>query len=112
MDGSALQTPSTVADPLHGLSAKLFRSMGVEGVYARTEVYVRILEKLEAFITRQREAQAEVMRFPPVMSRSQLEKSGYLKSFPNLLGCVCALHGTEASIRTICGLSGQRNRLA
>ena len=38
---------------------------------------------------------AEVMRFPPVMSRAQLEKSGYLKSFPNLLGCVCALHGTR-----------------
>ena len=39
------------------------------------------------------------MRFPPVMSRTQLEKSGYLKSFPNLLGCVCALHGSEAAIR-------------
>jgi seryl-tRNA synthetase len=41
-----------------------------------------------------------VLRFPPVMSRHQLERSGYLKSFPNLLGCVCALHGTEAEIRT------------
>jgi seryl-tRNA synthetase len=40
------------------------------------------------------------MHFPPVMSRKQLEKSGYLKSFPNLLGCVCALHGSEASIRS------------
>src|SRR5260370_20196497 len=40
------------------------------------------------------------MSFPPVMSRRQLEKSGYLKSFPNLLGCVCALHGSEASIRS------------
>ena len=99
MDGSAAQTPTNVADPLNGLSAKLFRSMGVEGVYARTDVYVRVLEKLEAYITSQREPQAEVMRFPPVMSRAQLEKSGYLKSFPNLLGCVCALHGTEASIR-------------
>lgn len=38
------------------------------------------------------------MRFPPVMSRAQLEKSGYLKSFPNLLGCVCGLHGTEREI--------------
>jgi len=99
MDGSTAQTPTTATDPLDGLSAKLFRSMGVEGVYARTEVYVGVLEKLEAFITRQREPQAEIMRFPPVMSRAQLEKSGYLKSFPNLLGCVCALHGTEASIR-------------
>jgi seryl-tRNA synthetase len=33
------------------------------------------------------------------MSRRHLEKSGYLKSFPNLLGCVCALHGSEAEIR-------------
>ena len=36
--------------------------------------------------------------FPPVMSRAQLEKSGYLNSFPNLLGCVCGLHGTEREI--------------
>jgi seryl-tRNA synthetase len=40
------------------------------------------------------------MRFPPVMNRGQLEKSGYLKSFPNLLGCVCALHGTEREIHS------------
>jgi seryl-tRNA synthetase len=33
-----------------------------------------------------------------VMNRGQLEKSGYLKSFPNLLGCVCGLHGTEREI--------------
>jgi seryl-tRNA synthetase len=32
------------------------------------------------------------------MRRHVVEKSGYLKSFPNLLGCVCALHGTEGEI--------------
>lgn len=32
------------------------------------------------------------------MNRTQLERSGYLKSFPNLLGCVCGLHGTESEI--------------
>ena len=32
------------------------------------------------------------------MSRALIEKSGYLKSFPNLLGCVCALRGDEASV--------------
>ena len=73
--------------------------MGVDGVYARSALYVHLLERLEGYITRQREPQAEVMRFPPVMSRKQLEKSGYLKSFPNLLGCVCALHGSESTIR-------------
>jgi seryl-tRNA synthetase len=34
------------------------------------------------------------------MNRGQLEKSGYLKSFPNLLGCVCGLHGTEREIHS------------
>ena len=59
----------------------------------------RLSERLESYISRLRESSAEIMRFPPVMSRKQLEHSGYLKSFPNLLGCVCALHGTEAAIR-------------
>ena len=85
--------------PLAYLSDILFRPMGVDGVYARTELYVNLVERLEGYITRQRDPSAEIMRFPPVMSRKQLEKSGYLKSFPNLLGCVCALHGSEGSIR-------------
>ncbi|MGO9514921.1 MAG: amino acid--[acyl-carrier-protein] ligase [Steroidobacteraceae bacterium] len=87
------------ADPLAHLTAALFRPMGVEGVYARCALYIHVCERLEGYISRLREEHVEVMRFPPVMSRTQLEKSGYLKSFPNLLGCVCALHGSEASIR-------------
>ncbi len=88
------------ADPLAHIAEGLFRSMGVDGVYARTALYAQVVERLETYITRQRDPKAEIMRFPPVMSRRQLEKSGYLKSFPNLLGCVCALHGSEASIRS------------
>src|ERR1700742_453070 len=93
--------PDTASNyPLAHLVDHLFKRMGVDGVYARTALYVDLVERLEQYITRHRDPQAEVMRFPPVMSRTQLEKSGYLKSFPNLLGCVCALHGTEASIRS------------
>jgi seryl-tRNA synthetase len=87
-------------EPLAEVAAALFHPLGVDGVYARTALYEGMLERLTAWISRQRDPRAEVLRFPPVMSRSQLEKSGYLKSFPNLLGCVCALHGTEAHIRT------------
>jgi seryl-tRNA synthetase len=90
---------SAPADPLAPLAAALFRPMGADGVYARTALYEDLIDRLGAFITRQRDPRAEVMRFPPVMSRAQLEKSGYLKSFPNLLGCVCALHGSESAIR-------------
>ena len=98
-----LSGPETIAagdDPLAPIAAALFRPMGVDGVYARTALYEDVIERLAAFISRQRDSQAEVLRFPPVMSRRQLEKSGYLKSFPNLLGCVCALHGSEAAIRS------------
>jgi len=81
----------------------LLRPLGVDGVYARTAVYEDVVDRLAALITRHREAGTEVLRFPPVMSRRQLERSGYLTSFPNLLGCVCALHGTEAEISRAAG---------
>jgi len=86
------------ADPLDHLSDALFHRMGADGVYARTALYEDVVERLAALITQHREGGTEVMRFPPVMSRAQLEKSGYLKSFPNLLGCVCGLHGSERDI--------------
>jgi seryl-tRNA synthetase len=74
--------------------------MGVDGVYARTALHARLVERVEHAISRERDPRAEILRFPPVMSRRQLERSGYLGSFPHLLGCVCALQGTEASVRT------------
>ena len=97
MTASTAETATN--DPLAPIAAALFRDMGVDGVYARSALYEGVIEKLAAFISGQRDPKAEVLRFPPVMSRKQLEKSGYLESFPNLLGCVCALHGTEAAIR-------------
>src|ERR1700730_3921366 len=86
------------ADTLDHLADALFPRMGSDGVYARTALYEDMVERLAALITRHREPNTEVMRFPPVMSRAQLEKSGYLKSFPNLLGCVCGLPGSEREL--------------
>ena len=54
------------------------------------------MEALDGLITRLRDPEAEILRFPPVMSRRQLENPAISDSFPNLLGCVCCLHGTEA----------------
>jgi seryl-tRNA synthetase len=85
-------------ESLDSIAAALFRPMGVDGVYARTPLYEEVIDRLSSLISRHREPRTEILRFPPVMSRHQLEKSGYLKSFPNLLGCVCALHGSEAEI--------------
>ncbi|HEY6578747.1 MAG TPA: hypothetical protein VIY09_05455, partial [Rhizomicrobium sp.] len=81
-------TPQTSPEVL--LDA-LFRPMGTDGVYGRTGRYESVVEALAALISRHRDPQAEVFRFPPVVSRALIEKSGYLKSFPHLLGCVCSL---------------------
>ncbi len=86
-------------DPEESVRSALFQPLGVDGVYARSGLYQDVLHRLDELVTRECDPRAEVLRFPPVMSRAQLERSGYLKSFPNLLGCVCALHGTESQIR-------------
>jgi seryl-tRNA synthetase len=57
-----------------------------------------VVNAVAALISRHREPGAEVLRFPPVMSRRQLETSGYPKSFPHFLGCVCCLHGAESDV--------------
>ncbi|HWZ64341.1 MAG TPA: amino acid--[acyl-carrier-protein] ligase [Steroidobacteraceae bacterium] len=100
MSAPQVENASQGSDPLAGIGPALFMGLGSDGVYARSALYERVFERVVALVDRLRDPRAEIMRFPPVMSRRQLEKSGYLKSFPNLLGCVCVLHGTEAAIRT------------
>ena len=92
------QTASQAPDPVAHIGAAIFRRLGVDGVYARTGLYENVVERLAALIGEYREPETEILRLPPVMSRRDLEKSGYLKSFPNLLGCVCALSGSDAEI--------------
>jgi seryl-tRNA synthetase len=89
---------TAVQDPLERIADVLLPSMGVAGLRARTQHYLEVYERLGALITREGDPAAETLGFPPLMSRQQLERSGYLKSFPNLLGCVSALHGSEAAI--------------
>ena len=86
---------------LDSLTRSLLLPSPVGGVYARTGLFEQVIEGLSFFISRQREPGTEVLRFPPVMSRSQLERSGYLHSFPHLLGGVSCLEGNEATIRAL-----------
>lgn len=79
----------------------LLQPIGVDGIYARTPLFEQVVEGLSVLITRQREPDTEILRFPPVMSRRQLERSGYLHSFPHLLGCVSSLQGEESGIRKL-----------
>jgi seryl-tRNA synthetase len=103
MTAAAAAVLDKTQDRLADLAQTLFRPMGADGVYARTGLYEGVVDALAALITRYRHPRAEVFRFPPVMSRKMIETSGYLKSFPNLLGCMCCLQGSEAEIRGTVG---------
>jgi seryl-tRNA synthetase len=45
--------------------------------------------------------QPEVMRFPPALTRSDFERSGYLGSFPHLAGVVHSFTGSEHAHRDL-----------
>jgi seryl-tRNA synthetase len=73
---------------------------GVPGVYGRGSAYEAVRHAFDAHVTRAAAPEApEVLRFPPVLPRRQLEDTGYLKSFPHLAGSVFAFEGTEAQAR-------------
>ena len=73
-------------DPIGSWATTLFCPLGVEGVYARTALFERVIDGLGRLISSNREPGMEVLRFPPVMSREQLERTGYQNNFPQLLG--------------------------
>jgi seryl-tRNA synthetase len=83
---------------LDSITRSLLLPSPVGGVYARTGLFEQIVDGLTVFISRHREPETQVLRFPPVMSRNQLERSGYLHSFPHLLGGVSCFEGQESTI--------------
>ena len=91
-DHSQRQRPS--------LAPRLRHPLDADGLYARSEDYNAVIDGVDRALDGLRPQTAETLRFPPVMSRAIIEKSGYLKSFPNLLGCVCALSDDSAASLT------------
>lgn len=70
---------------------------GVPGIYGRSAAFERIRGGVDDLIDREAaDEEAELLRFPPVVPRQQLEKSGFLQSFPHLAGTVFGFHGDEA----------------
>jgi seryl-tRNA synthetase len=94
-------TTQISTERLDAITSTILQPTAANGVQGRTGIFEDVIAGLGALITRHRPEGAEVLRFPPVMSRALLEKSGYLKSFPHLLGCVSSMAGTEAKIRAL-----------
>ena len=69
---------------------------GVEGLYGRSGDFEDVVNRFDALITSFGGGDnPEVVRFPPGMNRALFEKSGYLKSFPNLAGTIHAFNGND-----------------
>lgn len=80
----------------------LLIATGVDGLYGRGGTFERVVTGLESLISRYGdEDNAEVVRFPPGMNRALFEKSGYLKSFPQLAGTVHSFDGSDAAHGTL-----------
>jgi seryl-tRNA synthetase len=74
---------------------------GVPGVYGHGASFEDVRERLaERLSADARVGGAEVLRFPPVLPRHQLESSGYLTSFPHLAGTVYSFAGDERQAET------------
>jgi seryl-tRNA synthetase len=69
---------------------------GVDGLYGRSGQFEDVIAAFERLIDRFGGGDgAEAMRFPPGMNRAIFEKSGYMKSFPQLAGTVHSFCGSE-----------------
>ena len=80
------------------LAHGLLIESGVPGLYGRGSVFEDLRVRLDDLITREVAQDApEIMRFPPVLPRALLERTGYLHSFPHLAGTVFAFEGDEAA---------------
>ena len=78
------------------LNAGLLIETGVQGLYGRGAVFEDVVERFDALVSRYgAEDRAERVRFPPGMSRHHFERSGYLKSFPQLAGTVHSFCGGD-----------------
>jgi seryl-tRNA synthetase len=82
----------------HGLIVPV----GVPGAFGRGAVFEEVLERFNALVSQlARDDHAEVFTFPPVISRTVLEKVKYLDSFPHLCGAVYSFFGKEAQAKAL-----------
>lgn len=74
----------------------------VDGVYGRSGVFESVIEHFERLVTeRGQDEHAEVMRFPPIIPRSDYERTNHLESFPDLLGSVHSFAGGDREHREL-----------
>ena len=69
---------------------------GVPGLYGLSGGFEKVIEHLEELVTSAGEDQeAEVIRFPPVLSRRTYERTDHLESMPRVIGALRSFDGDD-----------------
>ncbi len=69
---------------------------GTEGLYGRSALYESVVDGVDQLAVSTAESEGTLSyRFPPVMPRQVLEQTGYLSSFPDLIGTVSTFAGDD-----------------
>jgi seryl-tRNA synthetase len=80
----------------------LLIATGVPGVYGRSDEFEDTVARVDRFVAASGANDGpEVMRFPPIINRAHFERSGYLESFPHLVGSVHGFTGGEGAHRDL-----------
>jgi seryl-tRNA synthetase len=95
-----LTTPEVFREAL--LDAGLLVDGGIAGVYHRSFRYESIVRGVQAYVSAPaRDESFLQLALPPVQALSTLEISGYVSSFPNLMGLISSFAGTEKEVSAL-----------
>jgi seryl-tRNA synthetase len=90
------------------LASGLLVDSGVAGLYARSGTFEKVVRGLDDLVSAAGADQhAPVLHFPPIIPKVDLEHSGYLRSFPDLLGAVSVFEGDDELHRELLELLDQ-----
>jgi seryl-tRNA synthetase len=74
-----------------------FLPSGEPGLYGRGPVFEEVRNRFDELVTRISAPDSpEMLRFPPFIPKRTMEKTGFLKSFPQLCGVVFSFAGKDA----------------
>ena len=84
------------------IASGLLISTGVDGLYGRSAMFEEVVAGFQRLVAQAGSSDgAEVVNFPPTMTRQQLETSGYLKNFPRLAGTIHSFCGHDDEHRLL-----------
>jgi seryl-tRNA synthetase len=83
------------------LAAGLLLATGTDGVYGYSATYQRIVNGLDRLVTDLGGDAFEPVHFPPLLVRATFDLTGYLQSFPDLMGSVHVFRGGDREHREL-----------